>query len=310
VNIWGVSGGNMKKFCEQCGKEILTQAHPRRRFCDECTLKRRTEYKREWARQHSKPITKEQLQKRYAKIKEKQRKYHLKGLENGEKVGKQKLYNFCKNEISGRAEIAFNMPFTYNMSKNHIWSQGKSWEGRRTVYKRDEARVQEQLIIEHLEDCKGIFKKNKVWLDIFVEKPDNKGDAVNFVDLICDAVKKGIDIDDRWFSLGRVDWQIVKGREPLVFIRVYQEDNWDATVCSYCGRLLPKECFRGKNGRECKECLNKSYCFSDEELHEIIEKTWIPEEFYENGDLSDEDELDIQKWIVHQRLYGEEKNIY
>lgn len=298
----------MKK-CEQCGCEINPK-YTRRKFCDDCTTRRRRELQREWARLHSKPRTKDQLLEQYAHAKEKQRECHARGAEIGASLTQQTLLTFCKDKPSPKVIVSFCIPFTYDMSKNHIWSNRFLPNGRGTVYKRDEARAQEQVIIGKLSSYIGSFRKNKIWVDIFVEKPDNRGDAVNFVDLVCDAIKKGIDVDDRWFSLGSVDWRIVKGREPQVFIRVYQEDNWDGTVCSYCGRILPRGCFRGQKGRECKECLNNGYRFSDNDLKELLDSIMLPEWYSEEScELDDEQASEIIRAIANEKLYGQEINI-
>ena len=101
---------------------------------------------------------------------------------------------------------------------------------------------------------------NKVWIDILVQKPNHKGDAVNVVDLVCDAVKDAIDrVDDRWFCIRRLDWQIVKG-DPRLFVGVGQDSDEDCQVCSYCGQIKPLPEFNAARnqplgvGRECKAC--------------------------------------------------------
>ena len=117
----------------------------------------------------------------------------------------------------------------------------------------------QELIVHRLREAtKGIMVyRNKVWIDIFVQKPDHRGDAINFLDLIADAIKEAIGIDDRWFSIRRIDWQIVK-EKPRIFIGIGQDeqDLFDAKICSYCGRILPEKCF-GKSKRECRECTSE-----------------------------------------------------
>ena len=49
----------------------------------------------------------------------------------------------------------------------------------------------------------------KIWLALMVEKTTPRSDAINVIDLVCDGVKKAIEVDDRWFALWRVDWRIV-----------------------------------------------------------------------------------------------------
>lgn len=95
---------------------------------------------------------------------------------------------------------------------------------------------------------------NKLWVRIFVEKPSGKGDAINVVDLVCDAIKDAIDgLDDNWFSLSGLDWAIVK-RDPQIYIEIGQESDEDVLACAYCGKLKKIEEFR-KNGRDgCRQC--------------------------------------------------------
>jgi len=49
----------------------------------------------------------------------------------------------------------------------------------------------------------------KIWVALMVEKTTPRSDAINVIDLVCDGVKKAIEVDDRWFALYRVDWRIV-----------------------------------------------------------------------------------------------------
>jgi hypothetical protein len=103
------------------------------------------------------------------------------------------------------------------------------------------------------------IKQNKLWIDLFVQKPDARGDAVNLVDLVCDALKKAAGVDDRWFSIRHLDWEIVKVN-PQIFVGLGQEEVSDVQACSCCGRLLTFDAFgkRKSNksgiGRVCYEC--------------------------------------------------------
>lgn len=105
----------------------------------------------------------------------------------------------------------------------------------------------------------GEWFDGKVWIDIFVEKPNGRSDAINVVDLVCDAVKVAIDVDDRWFAIRRLDWSIVK-IDPRMIVKVSQSVSEHHRACSYCGRILPLTEFgkhasdRRGRGRECKAC--------------------------------------------------------
>ncbi len=86
-----------------------------------------------------------------------------------------------------------------------------------------------------------------------------RGDAVNVVDLVCDAVKDAIGLDDRWFSIKRLDWEIAKVN-PQLIVGLAQPDQFDAQACSHCGRVRPFGDFHkhkgNKNGigRVCSDC--------------------------------------------------------
>jgi len=79
------------------------------------------------------------------------------------------------------------------------------------------------------------------------------------VDLVCDAIKAAVDIDDRWFCIRRLDWEIVK-INPQLFLKIGQEDNRDAQICSHCGQIKELSEFnRQKHGRLgvtriCRQC--------------------------------------------------------
>lgn len=148
--------------------------------------------------------------------------------------------------------VKMKIPFTWALSKNSQWSYRR--EGY--VYLRAEAKAVRESITQSLLMKDHGFVQGKVWVDICVQKPEHRGDAVNFVDAICDAVKKGINIDDRWFSLGLVDWQIVK-KDPFIIISIGQEYTEPHQVCCYCGAIKHRDQFQGKKkiGRECRDCL-------------------------------------------------------
>lgn len=282
-----------KLSCVECGEEMFGTRS--RRFCDNCRKKRKSEV--------DKKLRQKNNQKYHQKNDFYTQQAHLRGKELAKKINNVKLADFCNKKVNARVMVSFSIPFKTGMSKNFYLGIRHGGYG---VYKKAEAVAQEELIILKTKKMRGEFKQNKIWLDFYVEKPTNRSDAVNVIDLICDAVKKGIAIDDRWFSLGQVDWNVVKDKEPQVFVKVYQEDVWDSRVCALCGRILPEACFGNKKNNSCKECARKDYSFTDEDLSEMVKNTWVPEEFYSDGELSGENEIEIQKYLTYQRIYGEE----
>lgn len=99
----------------------------------------------------------------------------------------------------------------------------------------------------------------KTWVSFFVQKPNHKCDAINVVDTVCDALKKVMGLDDRWFSIGQVDWEIVR-EQGRIYIRVAQESDEDTLSCSHCGRVLTLDNFHKNRsgplgrGRVCLDC--------------------------------------------------------
>ncbi len=150
------------------------------------------------------------------------------------------------------------VPFSYAASKNHIYGMtrfGHKYLRKESTAFRDELTLRLQNALRSVK-----VAHNKVWLDILVQKTNHRGDAVNVLDLVCDAAKVAVGVDDRWFSIRRLDWQVTKSN-PKIFIGLSQDSDLDCQVCSYCGRVLELEMFckkrKNKLGvtRECKECL-------------------------------------------------------
>jgi len=161
--------------------------------------------------------------------------------------------------------VGIKYPFSYSLSKNAVWRTN----GKGHVFLRKEsnaARAEIALMLSVAIRKSGIrVARNKLWVELLVEKPSARGDAINVVDLVCDAIKDVVfdTIDDNWFSIKKLDWAIVK-HDPYIHIKIGQESNEDASICSYCGRILSVDMFgtntvnKANNGlrRECFECRN------------------------------------------------------
>lgn len=81
------------------------------------------------------------------------------------------------------------------------------------------------------------WASRKTYVDILVEKKYAWGDAINVVDTLCDAIKVGIGVDDRWFAIGRLDWSIAKV-DPLIYLGIGQEAGGDQIICRACGGMF------------------------------------------------------------------------
>lgn len=149
------------------------------------------------------------------------------------------------------------IPYSQCLSKNAIWTRGNGGH----VFIRQEAhRAREALgvlVMAATRDVKVV--QNKLWIEVVVQKPSHKPDAINMLDSVCDGIKIGLELDDRWYSIRRLDWEIVK-TNPQIMVGIGQDSDIDVQACSHCGRLLPFDRFwrsrAMKSGftRACLDC--------------------------------------------------------
>ena len=64
--------------------------------------------------------------------------------------------------------------------------------------------------------------KDKILVEIFLQKPRLVCDVANFVDGIFDAIKVGLSIDDCYYSL-KADWEYDKEVKPYIVITITQD---------------------------------------------------------------------------------------
>jgi hypothetical protein len=237
--------------CKECGIETARRA-PVQKYCLPCSDKRDIMRKTKWAKEHPQKVDPVKLAaRREAK--------DARVRERGEIISHENRSNItwmATNEPDIQRVVRTAFPFTWGFSKNRIYSLGPKYGH---VFIREEGRQLRHAVGLQIKRAMGDMKfyKGKVWLDIMVQKPDNKGDAVNVVDTICDIVKHAIGIDDRYFSIRRLDWEIVKTK-PMIFIGIGQEIGSDHFVCAYCGRHLPLKRISAQR-RTCLDCQHGSH---------------------------------------------------
>lgn len=178
-------------------------------------------------------------------------------------VAQQEFCETCSIVVD-RARMAWSLrirvPFSYALSKNAVWSMA---QGGGHVFMRKKASQARSVVRDTLASAlseSGIAPvEAKVFIDIFVQKPNHKGDAINVIDSVCDGIKDALGVDDRWFSIRGLDWEVVK-TDPMIIIGVGQEAREHHRVCSACGRIMPLDAFGKRSGmrlgssRECLEC--------------------------------------------------------
>ena len=241
--------------CICCGEETAKRTKGHQKYCPACSELKDIERKKRWAQANG---------RKYEYDPEKQKvrnaNQRSKAIENGIKIS-----NENRNSITWPADIDDDLdmiirvavPFEYGFSKNAAWSFAKKGH---VFLKENHRNLREMLAYSIKQASKNVnWYEDRVWIDIFVQKPNHKGDAINVVDGVCDAVKVAIGIDDRWFSIRKLDWEIVK-ENPMLYVGIGQKSDEDKRVCSLCGRILPLGMFtknsRDKLGRsrECQEC--------------------------------------------------------
>lgn len=233
-------------WCAVCAQETPRRS-PSQKYCPACSSDRNAERQRRWDRKH------------YPRRQEKVSATMARGREISAAHTNHIFDTMNPIELAWLARVA--IPFDSAASKNFIYGFRQGGH----VRLREQAKAYRDLIGYRIKGAliNQPIVHNKVWLDIYIQKPSHNADAVNFVDTICDAVKRVISVDDRWFSIRRLDWQVVK-TEPKIFIGIGQEVGAeDVQICSSCGRALAFAAFNkkraNKNGlsRNCRECLTK-----------------------------------------------------
>lgn len=117
--------------------------------------------------------------------------------------------------------ITLTVPLTATLSKNAQHRMGKG-----QVFLDEFARADRDAIGWELKSAlrgRVFHSQRKVWLDLFVRRADLKSDPINVLDATADAAKGVIQVDDRWFAIARLDWELVRNERPFVRIRLWQE---------------------------------------------------------------------------------------
>jgi Holliday junction resolvase RusA-like endonuclease len=214
--------------CGACTRTFITK-EPRKLFCDPCGIQRRRN-------QTGREIKLTGVAK--------QTGLRERVIAKAEKA--PSLIDAFSRRPMFRWVVITSVPFSLNVSKNRRWSNN----GRGAVYLSQEVQSFQQGLIQHLREAlEGReVKQAKVWLGLFVQKPNHRSDAVNAIDTICDALKKAIGVDDNWFCIDRVDWEVQK-HEPQIYIKIAQEATSDMLVCSGCGTIADADTYpRNKHG--------------------------------------------------------------
>ena len=131
------------------------------------------------------------------------------------------FFPFNKAEAKVTHRVLVAIPFDYGYSKNKI--NGITRHGK--VYPLKEHQILREYLTKALIDaCAGIkWKKQKYYVSYFVQKPSNRGDAINFLDAFADVIKKVVGVDDNYLVVQDIDFEVVKnGENNKIFISISQ----------------------------------------------------------------------------------------
>jgi hypothetical protein len=238
-------------LCPVC-KQRGFKKEKNRQMCRECSDARSRQRGRDWARHNP-----EQKTVRRERQKVRQVKIAVAGLDRQQPAG-------ITWPADGEPDLAWlvrvSVPFDWSFSKNAVWRN----VGRGHVILGEEAKASRDRLIAAIERTMAgqMVVEHRVWLDIMVEKPSHRGDAINVLDTVADALKVAIRLDDVWFSVRRLDWRIVSD-QPRLYVGFGQEVGAvDSQHCCHCGLLLAQgeEHFTRNRStrtgwsRECRAC--------------------------------------------------------
>lgn len=226
--------------CGECSRVFITN-EPRKLFCDPCSRKRTDEAQ-------GRGVMASRLAKNPG----------LKLIRQQSALSATSLVDAFGRPLDYSWSVTFSTPYSLNASKNRRLSNS----GVGIHFLRKEVREYQNDLIHEVRIAMADVqvKQAKVWISLFVQKENHRSDAINVVDTICDAIKNAIGIDDRWYCLDRVDWEIKK-EDPRIYIRIAQEVDEDMIACSHCGSVLPATDFTKRRGgpfgrsRVCSPCV-------------------------------------------------------
>jgi hypothetical protein len=126
------------------------------------------------------------------------------------------------NRPNATRTFRFEIPFVRDISKNRVFFAGASKAGAPIMKRRGSVdKIQKAIafVVSVKVGNEPWPKKTKTWIDVVVQKPDNRSDAHNCVDVLFDGIRDGIGVDDRWFAIGVLDWE-VQPMNPNIYVQV------------------------------------------------------------------------------------------
>ena len=245
-------------FCAECKTTAFRPYRPQHIYCKHCSREREKEYKADHARENRDPAKSRAATKRGRDKKNRNRRKQ--GPERSAAAPQRQL--MIPDGLAWSSVIS--MVFTYDGSKNAIWrtnDRGHIFNREASNNYRDS--IAEMIALQVGQD-EHEFRHGRVVVGLLARKPDHRGDAINFVDLVADAIEDASGIDDRWYQCAGVDWQVVRHNAGSLEIVVGQPLLEERFLCSSCGVEQGRDGFHKnsstKHGvsRYCKGCVRDS----------------------------------------------------
>jgi hypothetical protein len=115
-------------------------------------------------------------------------------------------------------QIQIEIPYTAHLGKNKMKGFARGYYYTTKDYK-DACTSLADIVWGKSRGQK--WNKEKIWVEIFLQKSRLMCDVANLVDGIFDAIKVGLGVDDCYYSL-KADWEYDKEIKPYIIITITQ----------------------------------------------------------------------------------------
>ena len=118
------------------------------------------------------------------------------------------------------------VPLNWDLSKNKAHVVGTSPRGRRIVYTPKHVATARmgltRALCLALKHYGGDVLREKLWIDLFIEFEDHRGDVGNFWDAVADCAEKATGLNDRWVVCQKMDFCINRNGPNRIIVRMLQ----------------------------------------------------------------------------------------
>jgi hypothetical protein len=157
-------------------------------------------------------------------------------------------------------QIRISLPFDPSKhSKNQGFRIGRKGQGGKAFIIRTDGthggkNELAELIAQSIVDIDAMPVQAPLWIGIFLQKRNWQADAVNILDIASDAMQLATGVNDRWYCVSNIDWEMTVDR-PMLHLHACQFKNEDHDTCSYCSSIVPTRLLRVTSKRRiCRGC--------------------------------------------------------